>query len=148
LCKSGREIPVLGITHQKQKLNLSTNWLFTSETKMAAKGVTLAATDFPLYTFRMVGDRHFLVAGGGGAAKTGVPNAMVWRLGIYQYQSADTVAKFQRVTGDPFPVPSLPFPSSLTPLLLSSFLHALWNGGSLSNRGGTILILGSGRITG
>ena len=42
---------------------------------MAAKGVTLAATDFPLYTFRMVGDRHFLVAGGGGAAKTGVPNA-------------------------------------------------------------------------
>lgn len=47
---------------------------------MAAKGVTLAATDFPLYAFRMVGDRHFLVAGGGGAAKTGVPNAMVWRL--------------------------------------------------------------------
>jgi len=44
---------------------------------MAAKGVTLASTDFPLYTFRMVGDRHFLVAGGGGAAKTGVPNAMV-----------------------------------------------------------------------
>ena len=44
---------------------------------MAVKGVTLAATDFPLYTFRMVGDRHFLVAGGGGAAKTGVPNAMV-----------------------------------------------------------------------
>jgi len=46
---------------------------------MAAKGVTLAATDFPLYTFRMVGDRHFLVAGGGGAAKTGVPNAIVRR---------------------------------------------------------------------
>jgi len=45
--------------------------------KMAAKGVTLASTDFPLYTFRMIGDRHFLVAGGGGAAKTGVPNAMV-----------------------------------------------------------------------
>ena len=44
---------------------------------MAVKGVNLAATDFPLYAFRMVGDRHFLVAGGGGAAKTGVPNAMV-----------------------------------------------------------------------
>ena len=44
---------------------------------MAAKGVTLGTTDFPLYTLRMVGDRHFLVAGGGGAAKTGVPNAMV-----------------------------------------------------------------------
>jgi len=44
---------------------------------MAAKGVTLASTDFPLYTIRMVGDRHFLVAGGGGAAKTGVPNAIV-----------------------------------------------------------------------
>lgn len=43
----------------------------------AAKGVTIAQTDFPLYTVRFVGDRHFLAAGGGGAAKTGVPNALV-----------------------------------------------------------------------
>jgi len=44
---------------------------------MAAKGVSLAQTDFPLYAIRVVGDRHFLVAGGGGSAKTGILNAVV-----------------------------------------------------------------------
>ncbi|XP_041358183.1 prolactin regulatory element-binding protein-like [Gigantopelta aegis] len=41
-----------------------------------AKGRLLANTDFPLYAVRALGDRHFLVAGGGGQAKTGVPNAI------------------------------------------------------------------------
>ena len=41
------------------------------------KGSLLANTDFPLYAVRALGDRHFLVAGGGGQAKTGVPNAIV-----------------------------------------------------------------------
>jgi len=31
-------------------------------------------TPFPIYCVKTVGDRHFLVAGGGGQAKTGVPN--------------------------------------------------------------------------
>ena len=44
---------------------------------MAQKGVTVAHTDFPLYTVRMLGERHFLVAGGGGQAKTGIANAIV-----------------------------------------------------------------------
>jgi len=44
---------------------------------MAAKGITIASTDFPLYTLRLIGDRHLLVAGGGGAAKTGIANAIV-----------------------------------------------------------------------
>ena len=43
---------------------------------MALKGVTLATTDFPLYALSVVGDRHVLVAGGGGSAKTGVVNAI------------------------------------------------------------------------
>ena len=42
-----------------------------------AKGVMLAHTDFPLYTIRSLDERHFLVAGGGGQAKTGVSNAIV-----------------------------------------------------------------------
>ncbi|KAK2164175.1 hypothetical protein LSH36_68g16123 [Paralvinella palmiformis] len=40
------------------------------------RGVTVATTDFPLYTIQPVGDSHLLVAGGGGQAKTGVPNAV------------------------------------------------------------------------
>ena len=44
---------------------------------MAQRGVTVVHTDFPLYTIRMLGDRHFLVAGGGGQAKTGIANAIV-----------------------------------------------------------------------
>lgn len=44
---------------------------------MAQKAVTIGHTAFPLYTIRMLGDRHFLVAGGGGSAKTGIANAIV-----------------------------------------------------------------------
>ncbi|ESO92505.1 hypothetical protein LOTGIDRAFT_232981 [Lottia gigantea] len=40
------------------------------------KGLSLAKTDFPLYCVRSLGDRHFLIAGGGGQAKTGIPNAI------------------------------------------------------------------------
>ena len=43
----------------------------------ARRADTVGNTDFPLYTIRMIGDHHFLVAGGGGQAKTGIPNAMV-----------------------------------------------------------------------
>ncbi|CAG5118553.1 unnamed protein product [Candidula unifasciata] len=41
-----------------------------------SKGVLLAHTDFPLYTVRSLDERHFLVAGGGGQAKTGIANAI------------------------------------------------------------------------
>ncbi|KAI8787207.1 prolactin regulatory element-binding protein isoform X1 [Biomphalaria glabrata] len=40
------------------------------------KGVLLAHTDFPLYVVRALDERHFLVAGGGGQAKTGIANAI------------------------------------------------------------------------
>ncbi|KAH9491729.1 hypothetical protein Btru_045662 [Bulinus truncatus] len=40
------------------------------------KGVLLAHTDFPLYAVRSLDERHFLVAGGGGQAKTGIANAI------------------------------------------------------------------------
>ena len=43
----------------------------------ARQSETIAHTTFPLYSVRMIGERHFLVAGGGGQAKTGIPNAMV-----------------------------------------------------------------------
>jgi prolactin regulatory element-binding protein len=33
--------------------------------------------NFPLYAVEMLTDRHFIVAGGGGAAKTGVSNGFV-----------------------------------------------------------------------
>lgn len=41
------------------------------------KGDLLARSDFPLYTVKALDERHFIVAGGGGAAKTGVVNAIV-----------------------------------------------------------------------
>lgn len=41
------------------------------------KGGLLARSDFPLYTVNALDERHFIVAGGGGAAKTGVVNAIV-----------------------------------------------------------------------
>jgi len=44
---------------------------------MAPKmGDVLARFDFPLYTLQFIDDKHFLVAGGGGGAKTGIPNAV------------------------------------------------------------------------
>ena len=45
--------------------------------KMAPKQGVLAQADFPLYVVQALGSTHFLVAGGGGQAKTGVPNAIV-----------------------------------------------------------------------
>ncbi|KAL5017543.1 hypothetical protein ScPMuIL_007132 [Solemya velum] len=40
------------------------------------KGEMLAKSEFPLYVVKSLGERHFLVAGGGGAAKTGINNAI------------------------------------------------------------------------
>ena len=37
----------------------------------------LADLDFPPYVIKCVDETHFLVAGGGGQARTGVPNAIV-----------------------------------------------------------------------
>ena len=48
-------------------------------TKMGKRSNSLiiAQANFPLYFVSMVGDRNILVAGGGGQANTGVPNAIV-----------------------------------------------------------------------
>lgn len=35
----------------------------------------LAKTNYPLFCVRAISDRHILVGGGGGEAKTGIPNA-------------------------------------------------------------------------
>ena len=43
-------------------------------------GDLLARSDFPMYLVSSLGERHFLVAGGGGQAKTGVANAIVSRV--------------------------------------------------------------------
>lgn len=37
----------------------------------------IGETDFPPYVIKCMNDTHFLVAGGGGESKTGVPNALV-----------------------------------------------------------------------
>ena len=37
---------------------------------------SLLCTDFPLYSVQCFGGQHFIAAGGGGAAKTGIPNAI------------------------------------------------------------------------
>ncbi|XP_060608572.1 prolactin regulatory element-binding protein-like [Ruditapes philippinarum] len=40
------------------------------------KGKLIVKSDFPMYIVKSLGERHFLVAGGGGQAKTGVSNAI------------------------------------------------------------------------
>lgn len=42
-----------------------------------SKGDLAGKVNFPLYTIKMLTDRHFIVGGGGGAAKTGVYNGFV-----------------------------------------------------------------------
>ena len=44
---------------------------------MAKKSIVSMKADFPLYCLSMVGDRHLLVAGGGGSTKSGITNAIV-----------------------------------------------------------------------
>ena len=44
------------------------------------RGDLAGTVNYPLYTVNMLTDRHFVVAGGGGAAKTGVTNGFVWVL--------------------------------------------------------------------
>ena len=34
-------------------------------------------TNFPIYAVNVLDENHFVVAGGGGASKTGIPNAFV-----------------------------------------------------------------------
>ena len=34
-------------------------------------------TNFPIYAVNVLSENHFMVAGGGGASKTGIPNAFV-----------------------------------------------------------------------
>ena len=34
-------------------------------------------TNFPIYAVNVLSENHFMIAGGGGASKTGIPNAFV-----------------------------------------------------------------------
>lgn len=62
------------------------------------RGIVLGHVDFPLYTLKALGDRHFLVAGGGGQAKTGVPNAFeIFELkNEHEQMVANSVAKYDK----------------------------------------------------
>lgn len=48
------------------------------------KGDLAAKINFPVYGVEMLTDRHFVVAGGGGAAKTGVFNGFVCSITTYK----------------------------------------------------------------
>ncbi len=50
---------------------------------MANSRGDLFLCDFPLYTISNIGGGEFYVAGGGGKAKTGVPNAIVRTYELY-----------------------------------------------------------------
>jgi len=50
-------------------------------------------TSFPMFCVRFVGDRHVLVAGGGGQAKTGVPNS----IDVFLFDVHDGSWDFRRV---------------------------------------------------
>ena len=40
-------------------------------------GTLVDTTNFPIYAVNVLDENHFVVAGGGGASKTGIPNAFV-----------------------------------------------------------------------
>ena len=40
------------------------------------KPTLLARLDFPPYAIKVISERHFMIAGGGGSSKTGVPNCV------------------------------------------------------------------------
>ncbi|XP_005098336.1 prolactin regulatory element-binding protein [Aplysia californica] len=63
------------------------------------KGVLLAHTNFPLYTVQSLDERHFLVAGGGGQAKTGVANAVEIHEVKASKQGVQSVAVCRHETG-------------------------------------------------
>ncbi|VDP05091.1 unnamed protein product [Soboliphyme baturini] len=50
-------------------------------------------TSFPIYCVRTLGDHHVLVAGGGGQAKSGVPN----RLELYLMEHVNNLCKLCKV---------------------------------------------------
>lgn len=50
-------------------------------------------TTFPMFCVRFLGDRHLIVAGGGGQAKTGVPNSME----IFLFDVAQGAWQFRKV---------------------------------------------------
>lgn len=50
---------------------------------MAKHSMDLFLCDFPLYSLAPLGKNDFYVAGGGGQAKTGVPNAIVSECAFY-----------------------------------------------------------------
>lgn len=60
---------------------------------MAKKNLVAMKAEFPLYCLSMVGDRHLLVAGGGGSAKSGIPNA----IDIYELKYDNRMMVLHRV---------------------------------------------------
>ena len=53
------------------------SFFFKMSSPNEIKGDLAAKVNFPLYAVKMLTDRHFVVAGGGGAARTGVANGFV-----------------------------------------------------------------------
>lgn len=49
--------------------------------RQMGRPVVIDELDIPIFFIRRLGDRQFLVGGGGGSSKTGVPNAVVSPLG-------------------------------------------------------------------
>ena len=43
----------------------------------SGRSLLMQELDIPIFFIRRLGDRQFLVGGGGGIAKTGIPNAVV-----------------------------------------------------------------------
>ena len=55
---------------------------------MAQKGTSVLRTPYPLYAINCIDDKHFVVAGGGGKAKTGITNSIVCILYASSNESA------------------------------------------------------------
>lgn len=58
------------------------------------RGQLLARVNFPMYTVHILTERHFLVAGGGGQAKTGIPNVIE----VYELINNGSTCRAESVT--------------------------------------------------
>ena len=74
-----------------------------SSFQMGKEKTFVAQTDFPPYSLQCFGGSHFLVAGGGGPAKTGIPNVIETLEFLNCNTSHTECAPLNRTMTDEFP---------------------------------------------
>ncbi len=56
------------------------------------RGEIIATCTYPPYCIKWIGEKHFVIGGGGGASKTGVPNKFVSLIPVYLLKQTESPA--------------------------------------------------------